>query len=132
VALLDDLGAHLQTQGVGTLATDLFVGDMPPSPAAAGTVYETPGSPPLDVGGVAGDPAVQRPRVQVVCRAVTYQAARSKARDAYDALHAVANQNVNGVYYERVAALQEPFLLRRDESERVLVAFNCEVWRSPE
>lgn len=119
-----------------TSGTDLFVGDMPPDPDLCTALIETPGSPPLETLGPDGPPAVILPRVQVQTRAgggaTAYPDAKERARDVYDVLVAITNENVNGNAHFRAAPLQEPYLLHRDESERVVFAFGVEVWRVAE
>ena len=142
-ALLADLAGYLDTAlGTHSQGSNLFAGDLPHSPddvvGADGPVtalFETPGSVPVETLGVDGQPAVTLPRVQVQTRAggaTAYVDSRTRAREVYAALVVVTNEDVGGALYYRVAPLQEPFLLHRDESERVVFAFNCEVWRVAE
>ncbi len=137
MALLDDLGAWLAAQGVGTVGTDLYLGGWQDDPDAQVAVFEYGGPGPVDSFSDAATspaPAVARPRVQVVARAARedYQAARTKVAAARTALLKIANATVNGVYYERVEAIDEPFLLGRDEKQRPLLAANFQVWKASE
>jgi hypothetical protein len=48
----------------------------------------------------------------------------AKAMQAYVALDSVTNQIINGTYYEKILALQEPFGFPEDEWRRPALAFN--------
>lgn len=124
--LLDELGAYMQTQGIGTLGTDLFIGQMPDSPDAAVTLYEYGGIAPTHALG-GGAARFERPRVQVVARATTYTAARSKIESVYKLLDQVAGVIMSSVRYLRIEAVQAPMFLERDANSRVVMVCNFQV-----
>ena len=124
--LLDEVGAYLQTHGIGTLGTDLFTGIMPDAPDAAVALIEYGGVEPMHALG-GGTAKIERPRLQVLARATTYSAARTKIEAAYKVLDALAGETLSGVRYLAVEALQSPFFLRRDENNRVELIFNVQV-----
>ena len=68
MALLDALGAKLVTDGVGTLATDIFLSYLPDSPDVAVAVYEDRGNGADQVFG-ASVVSIERPSIRVVARA---------------------------------------------------------------
>lgn len=128
--LLDELGDYLSTGGVGTVGVDLFLGYMPEKPSACVALYETGGAGPIRAfRGVPGDPVAVRPRVQVVARAdeYDYAAARLKVQTAYQLLEGMGDRTLNGVNYKWAGAVQEPFLLGRDDQGRVKVACNFDI-----
>jgi hypothetical protein len=132
VALLDDLVTELQTAGVGTSGTTIFAGTIPATPDACVALLHYASESPDRLMGATGVRAtsVERPRVQVVARAMTYQAAESKARQALTALDWLGPKTIGGTRYFHVMALQRPpFFLRRDENDRTLMAFNVSVAR---
>ena len=129
MALLLDLATYLQTQGLGTLATSLFIGTIPQDatgvPDALSALFPPPGLPPLAVHDSPAA-AIARPTVQVITRGAPYgySAAQSRAMQALLALHDVRNQTLSGTRYLHIEALQsEPLLLRTDERSRPLLAF---------
>lgn len=124
--LLDELGTFLQTQGVGTLATDLFTGLLPDAPDAAVAIMEYGGASPVHTLG-AGNAKFERPRVQVIVRALTYTAARTKIESVYKLLEALVNTTLSSVKYLRVEAVQNPFFLERDANNRVKLACNFQI-----
>jgi hypothetical protein len=132
VALLDEIGTELQALGCGTLATDIFLGLMPASPDACGVVHEYPGEAPELGFGVDGL-QWEHPRLQVVFRGAAgdYAGPRAKAETAFVGLAKVQDKLLSGTRYLLVEPLQSPFLLKRDDRERVHIAFNVSVWKEP-
>jgi hypothetical protein len=124
--LLDELSAYLAANGIGTLGTDIFIGQLPESPDAACALYEYGGiAPAHTIGG--GTAKYERPRVQVVARALTYSAARSKIESIYTLLDAVAGAMLSSVRYLRIEAVQSPAFLERDANNRVTMVCNFQV-----
>lgn len=124
--LLDELAAYMQTNGIGTPGTDLFEGTLPDSPDAAVTLYEYGGlAPTHTIGG--GAAKFERPRVQVLARATTYSAARSKIEAVYKLLDQLAGVTLSSVRYLRVEAVSSPLFLERDANNRVKMVCNFQV-----
>jgi hypothetical protein len=124
--LLDELSAYLGTQGIGTVGTDIFNGIIPDSPDALVSLIEYGGVSPVHALG-GGNAKWERPQVQVVVRATTYSAARTKIETIYKLLHKLTNTALSSVLYLMIEAVQSPFFLRRDESTRVLLACNFQI-----
>ena len=120
-----DLATRLAAQGAGTLGVDLVAGLMPDQPTACVSVLSYAGSEP-HLRHPDGLPYDERPRVQVSIRAASFSAAEAKARQAYKAVH-FRHLVINGTRYVWCEALQAPFFLKQDDSNRVLFAFNCEL-----
>ena len=80
---LAEIASLLETASVGTLGTDLFIGQMPDEPTACTGVFETKGLPPLYVFGQDTVHA-EFPRIQIVCRGETmeYETTRETAERA--------------------------------------------------
>ena len=90
---VDEIAARLEDQGVGTKNVDIFATSKANIPADEGTylsIVETTGAPSLDIHNESA-PAYPRPSAQIVVRALTYELAEAKAREAYDALAGVRN-----------------------------------------
>lgn len=127
--LLDDIGAFLQAEGLGTLGEDFFLSTSPDTPDTAIVVREYGGEAPVMVHNTPGV-AYELPRFQVACRAVDYETARLAAERCYRALARVANQQIGGARYLSIAPLQPPFPIGPDESGREIVVFNCGVQKT--
>lgn len=131
---LDDLAARLVSLGVGTLTTTavsaIFFGPKPIIPEGIGpyiSLAETGGTSRLKTHSS----SAKRPSAQLVVRASTRAAARSKAKDAHDAFSGVDgcglfNITLNGVFYLSIIPTQEPFDMPVDEKNRARVMFNLD------
>jgi len=136
-ALWQDLVTYLVSGSTLVAGTDLFVGDLLPSPDDVTVLFEYPGMGPRETFGDNTKPAVIRPRIQVLGRAggtatAAYTNARTRVRTVYDLLTVVANEQLSGTTYFRGEAIQEPFMLHRDENDRVVFACNFDIWRVAE
>jgi hypothetical protein len=60
--LLEDVATYLQTLGIGTIGTKIFVGNMPSSPAKVIGIYSTGGE------SGSGSSPLYRPSIQVINR----------------------------------------------------------------
>lgn len=131
---LDDIAARLVSQGVGTKGTNIFLGSKSIIPEGAGpylTLTETGGAGPMRVQNYT-TAHVQRPTAQILVRAKSYLDARTMIANAYAALDGIFNTTINGVFYQRIVARQEPTDLGLDSNERPMLVFNieCEKARS--
>lgn len=129
MALLDALGSHLQTQGVGTLATDIFLSIMPDNPDLCVLITEDSGLGPTQSFG-ASVYAVQRPRIRVFCRAARndYPAARAKAVAVRTALGAIRNQTISGVDFLTVVPTSDFYPVGRDGDDRPIIGIDFSGW----
>jgi len=131
MAVLDELGAWAEGLTLGTVGSDIFLASLPSSPDAA-TLIRTYGRavPQQLIGGVT---AWDRIGVQIIARALSYEAARARIDALYAAVNAFAGDTVlSGVRYMSLTALQEPFPLEFDDRQnRPHLAFNVEAWRVP-
>lgn len=127
MAFLDDIGTFLQTQNVGTLGTSLFIGLLPDTPDTCVAVFEYGGEEGIYTMGATKSVRMERPKLQVLVRAAAYSTARTKVQDAYAALDTIAEQDLSGKRYHRVAAMAPPIYLGRDESNRPRFSCNFRV-----
>lgn len=124
--LLDDLSAYLQPQ----FSYPVQKGSWQEIPDIIIALRETGGFPSQHVNGVGpGQAIIDEPTVQVVTRAKDYQTAMNTCRSVYVLLDGLRNVTLNGLLYHFIRALQPPFFLMRDESNRFLMAFNVHVQR---
>jgi hypothetical protein len=134
MAVLEDLGGFLEGLSLVTVGTDLFLGNMPPSPSVCCALLEYEGEPPLrnQSEGVArsGAQTGERPRIQLLCRSESYAAGRSLTQSIWSALDGIVNQTINGTWYVRVAAQQSVFHVEHDDNERELFGANFAVTKN--
>ena len=135
--LLDDLGQYLQTEGLGTLGTTLFLGGLPvdapnvATPDAITALVETPGFAPQYVHTPVGV-SWEQPVVQILTRGAPYDyaTARTWAQDIYLALGRIRNEQLSGTYYFWVSPLQSVFELRTDDYARPIMSFQVRVGKA--
>lgn len=132
MALLDALGARLQTDGVGTLGTTIFLGYMPPTPDALVVIYEGRGNGPEHTFGNSVL-AVERPLIRIIARGARndYPAARTLMESARNSLGDIRNETVSGVNFMCVTPTSDPYPLRLDDKERALMALDFVAWLRP-
>ena len=149
--MLKEICAYLQSQGIGTLETDLFWGLMPDKPDSCIALFEYAGSPPdLHWNG-------EYPGLQVRVRNKSYADARTKIREIMDELHGLYEQTlpveeepvngevenggeeelgepepqtepeVTGTRYLLIKAKGSPEILKRDNNNRVELFVNFEI-----
>ena len=135
--VLDDIAAHLATQGVGTVGgtTDvaIYKGHMPPDPDQVVALIELRGLAPIDtLGMTAGGQSVEIPMLQVLVRSQTdnYEQARILAETVYKTLHGITGQTVGGgARYLTIEALSSPYNFGEDKNGRWIIGFNLLTWK---
>lgn len=110
--LLDDIASHLQSQGIGTVGTNIFKGLLPDQPDNCIALFEYAGSPPdLHWEG-------EYPGLQVRVRNKSYSAGREKIGSVVSKLHGLCEQTINSTRYLLLKANQSPGGLGRDANGR--------------
>ena len=119
--MLREIGAYLQSQGIGTLGANVFLGLMPDQPDNCIALFEYAGSPPdLHWDG-------EYPRLQVRVRDKSYAAARAKIGTVAALLHGLHEQVLSDTRYLLIKALGSPEVLKRDNNNRVELFVNFEI-----
>lgn len=116
--LIDAIADYLQAQGLGTVATDLFVGFLPAQPDAATALYAT-GGPPPDLG------RYTYPTFQVRTRGADPRAAYDRGMAVLTALHGLHDRTLGSSYLVDCVALQSsPVAIGRDSAGRYEYTLN--------
>lgn len=130
MSILEAVGDYLQTQGQGTLGTNLFLAMMPETPDACVCVYETSGLAPMMTMGSAAF-AVDQPGLQVIVRGARadYPGARNKALTVRGLLAAITETTISGIHVMRVSADGSLLPMGEDQNGRPMVStnFSCVV-----
>lgn len=122
-----EIAEWFATQGLGTFGTDIFAGQLPPSPDTAVAVIMFGGATPLTAFG---EPlAIQRPAVQVMARGASYALGRDKIEIAYRAMCAINNMLIEGVWYMG-SVTYPPSYIGTDDNGRALFSMNAELLRT--
>ena len=119
--MLNEIGTYLQSQGIGALGTNLFLGLMPDQPDNCIALFEYAGSPPdLHWSG-------EYPGLQVRVRNKSYAAGRTKIGEVAKKLHGLHEQTLSGTRYLLIKARGSPEVLKRDNNNRVELFVNFEI-----
>ena len=126
--LIKELGTFLAAQSTRfVLGTNCFLNALPSEPDTAASLTEYGGGAP-DYTFANDLPAWENARVALTTRSTSSAGARANINAGWTALQRVANESLSGTPWLRVSAVQDPFLLRRDEQGRVVfqVNFDCQ------
>ncbi len=129
MGLVEELGSMLDSASTRfALGTNTFLNALPDEPGTAASLVEYGGGAPDYV--FANDlPVNENARVQIACRSTSSTRARANANAAWVAVSGIANESLSGHTWLRAKPIQSPFLLRRDEQNRVIFAFNADCTR---
>ncbi len=117
--LIDDIASYLQTEGVGTVGTDIFKANQPANPVKCLTILPTGGlEPDVDIIGI------KNPTIQILARGENFTEAMDMAQDAYGALHGLANETLGDTYVMFCKALQEPTAIGQDDNNNYEISCN--------
>lgn len=132
MSVLEALGDWAESEGLGTLGSDLFLSRMPDSPDACVTIYEYDGGTPVEVLGPLGI-ALDRVRIQFVGRSARddYPQVRDKMLDIRTAVAGLYSTVVSGVSILRARPLGYLNQMGYDAENRWKVTLNVEVVADP-
>lgn len=132
MALLDALGSRLQTSGVGTLGTNIFLTQFQDTPDTAVCVFERQGFDPMHTFG-AGVTYGDRPLIRVLCRGPRndYPTARAKAEAVRASLGVVRNLTVSGITITCVLDATGIYSMGFDKEERPILGIDFTAWVQP-
>lgn len=129
MAILDALATYLQTQGLGTVATNIFLSRMPENPAVCITLYESQGVGPTHVFGPSAK-AIDHQRIKCMTRGVShdYTGTRTLCNNVRETLGAVRNTTLSGVQILSILPTSELYPIERDHDERPRIVCDFTVW----
>lgn len=124
--LIDEIAQILADSeaGLGSVGSTIQRGGFSANaPDTCLAVFEYPGESPLRVKD-SRLAIAERPRFQIVARAKSMAAARMLAEKAHRFLDGYSGSSANGVRYQQITALQNPFYLDHDDGGRARIACN--------
>lgn len=132
MAVLDALGQKLVTDGLGTLATTIFLSYLPDSPDVAVAIYEDRGNGADQVFGL-GVVSIERPTIRVVARGARddYPGARATLMNVRESIGSIRDVTIAGVKFMCVIAESDPYPMGRDEKERPMFGLDFQAWITP-
>lgn len=122
--IIDDIADYLEDQGVGTVGTNIFVGEQPNDPANCVTVIDTGGMRP-DI-----DLPTKKPTFQVLVRNTEYSAGAAKLLAIRNILHNKYNAELvdDGNYFYSINAISEGGHIGKDDIGNDEFSMNFEAW----
>ena len=136
--ILDEIGQRLDDQGIASSSGDdgwvLMKSMLPDSSALQDKMVAL-----IEVLGEAPDgyTELDRPHFQVLVRgdpittvSSSYETARAKAEEIKIDLHTLGPVTLSGRYFPAIWALQDPFLLEYDKSDRPVLVTDYRAFRS--
>jgi Bacteriophage minor capsid protein len=129
VSVLEELGTYLQTAGLGTMASTLFLGALPEdapgvsTPDLIAALVEIPGFPPEYTHDILG-PSREFPMIQLLVRGAPYDYAtpREWAQALLMALGSIRNQALSGTFYLGAMPWHTVYKLRDDDYARPIMS----------
>lgn len=120
MSLERDFASYLQDQGVGTVGTDIFVNQLPDTPANCIAVYATGGI------NIEKEVPVSDDTIQVIVRNKDNSTCTTKAEAVYTACKRKSNINLvgGGVYVLFMNPVAKPQRIGRDEAKRYEASIN--------
>lgn len=131
MAVLDALGSRLQTDGVGTLGTNLWLSQMQDSPDVSVVLIEQRGE--VDHVFGASTASTFTHTVLAVARAGRndYPAARAKIEAVQSSLGAIRGTTISGVNFLSVLDATGVYPAGMDGEERPMLACEFHCWVQP-
>ena len=119
--LIQDIATYLQTNNLGTMGTNLFLGTEPDLPDSATTLYDTGGNPAeMRLSDL-------RRTVQIRVRDMSYSSGETRIWAIYNLLDTPDSRFIvmNG-RKTVVRAMQPPVMITRDQNNRCIFVFNIQ------
>lgn len=122
--IIDDIADFLEDNSIGTVGTDIFVGQQPDSPANCVTILDTGGLRP-DI-----DLPTKKPTFQVLVRNSNYANGAAKLSAIRDILHRKYNATLvgGGNYFYSINAISEGGHIGQDDIGNDEFSMNFEAW----
>lgn len=116
---LEAIADYLQTKGIATLDTNLYIGYLPSSPDTALAIIPTAGYAPES------KLAYDKPTIQLFARGVLFTQGYNLLEAVYNVLQSLGSKDISGIHFVDITAIQsKPVTLGRDEQDRSLFSQN--------
>jgi len=123
-----DVARLLASAGLGTVGGDVFVGGFPPEPVAALAVIDRKPLLPADwtMAANRAGVALEYPICEVLARAGTYAAARSRLELAYRTILGFRGGRLGRAVYASLEPLSAPYWVGEEEAGAQVLGFEVE------
>ena len=109
--------------------SNVYTGDAPADPDLIIVVYEYPGMESLWIRDRADNPAIERPRVQVMIRGTSFLEMATRSTNVHYRLLSATNVTIAGRQYGHIWHLQDGWLQTKDDLNRWIWTRNYQVQR---
>jgi len=119
---IEDIGAYLQTNGIGTLDTNIFYQGFDSIAANCITLFDQTG---LESKSTLGKGMIlRRPELGVRVRNASDATAQTNADSIYNLLHLKINTVIGSTRFKRISGIAEPFFVSRDPNNNYIYSIN--------
>lgn len=119
---IEDIGAFLQTNGIGTLGTDIFYTKFPALPHNCIILIGQAGQSTKTTLGKTM--TLERPELGIRVRNQYDETAEAKAKAIYDLLNLTFNTTLGSTRFKSIKAIAPPFPVGQDKNENFLYSIN--------
>lgn len=119
---IEDLGAYLQTNNIGTLGTNIFYNGFEASASNCIALFEQAGTQ-EDITAT-GDETIRYPELGVRVRNTSLSAAREKAYSIYSLLHNISNSQIGNTFFISIEAVADPFYVSQSKTDLFIFSIN--------
>jgi len=116
------LANFLESQGIGTVGTNIFTNRLPENPDEAVAIFEYSGRAPVMI--LSGDIVIEQPSVQVLVRTKSFAESESLIYQIRDLITDLCNINLDNLYILGILPLGTPAVLERDNENRIIMFCN--------
>jgi hypothetical protein len=122
---LEDIGAYLQVNGLGTLATDIFYKNFDNTATNCIALIDQAGQ--RAEVSLSNDMILKKPELGVRVRNMDDTTAELKARAIYDLLNLKVNTVIGSTRFKRIVAIAEPFFVSQSKTDLFIYSINFEI-----
>lgn len=117
---IKDIADFLQSNSIGTLGTDVFIGgfDTPPNCVSVNAV--TGSGQQTSLGG----DVLYQPELNIGVRDRSGRAAELKARSIHTLLNLQTNRMIGSTRFQRIEAIADPLFVSKSEQEGTIYSIN--------
>lgn len=113
MAMVDEIADYVAAQNAGTVGTDIFTHDLPPTPDVATMVAQFGMGPPI---WTMTRRVAEQAGLQIQSRALTRAAAETASYGLFTLLDGIANTSIGGVFYFSISGKRSPLQLKIDQN----------------
>jgi len=119
---IEDIGAYLQTNGIGTLGTDIFYESFDPVTSNCIALFAQAGQIPKTT--LRNTLTLKRPELGVRVKNQDDTTAHTKAEAIYNLLNHTYNTSMRSTRFKSIKAIAEPFFVSQSKNDTYIYSIN--------